>query len=294
MMNRVKKSWFGLLSTQVLVSFMLLPAALLLVISESSQAGETENFYNSHESGWHWYNDPELKKNEDTSSSEQSNPLSGEQALTETQQKDPIAAMEDIRKSLKTALYAAILNPTEENVEHYMSLQKEVLIQSSRFQSAWKEALLSNPQLDYSLIHPVNQVGSEVYQDQQRIQEDQAIALLAKQYGLFFFYRSNCPYCQRFSPILKSFSQKYGINVLPITTNGMTLPEFPNSRVDQGQAEKFHVTVEPALFTVNPSTHQAIPVSYGLLTESELRERILEIAKRLTTTTDQETMRGGR
>ncbi len=75
-------------------------------------------------------------------------------------------------------------------------------------------------------------------------EENNAIRQLAQHSGLFFFYRSTCPYCQRFAPIVRDFSERYGITVIPISTDGYALPSFPNSRVDTGQAEKFHVTVE--------------------------------------------------
>ena len=57
------------------------------------------------------------------------------------------------------------------------------------------------------------------------------------------------------------------------------LPEFPDSHIDQGQAARLKVTIEPALFTADPQTHRIIPVSYGLLSEDELRQRLLEIAQ---------------
>ena len=115
--------------------------------------------------------------------------------------------------------------------------------------------------------------------NEQKADEDQAIALLAQHSGLFFFYRSTCPYCQRFAPIVKDFSARYGIAVLPITTDGISLSDFPNSQVDAGQAAKFRVDVEPALFTVDPYRQKIIPVGYGLMSEDALRTRILAIAK---------------
>ena len=120
----------------------------------------------------------------------------------------------------------------------------------------------------------------EVEYDQQKLTEDAVIRELAKKSGLFFFYRSTCPYCQRFAPIVKAFAESYGLTIIPITTDGIALPEFPDSHPDQGQAEKFHVTVEPALFSVNPYTHQAIPIAYGLVSEAELKKHLLAIATR--------------
>ena len=220
-----------------------------------------QDYYEQHAIGWHWYDDPKLENKTDKNNNQ-----------------NPVKQMKTIRQALEFALDKAILNPTPENVKNYIVLQNQVGEQSSQFSRVWQWVLLQNPLLDYSIHHPTNQAGREVYLDELNSQQDNAIKNLAKQSGLFFFYHSTCPYCQRFAPIVKDFSQRYGITVIPITTDGIALPDFPDSRIDQGQAQKFHVTVEPALFTVNPYTHQAVPVSYGLMSENDLRQRILDIA----------------
>ncbi len=237
--------------------YILISLMGLFILPTTASA---EDYYEQHAVGWHWYDDPHVEK----SSQEIS--------------QDPVKQMKAVKQALEQALDQAVLNPTPQNVKNYIVLQNQMSDRASHFSHIWQLVLLQNPRLNYSIEHPTNQVGREVYLDEQRMKEDAAIRKLSQHSGLFFFYRSSCPYCQRFAPIVKDFSQRYGIAVIPITTDGIALPSFPDSRVDQGQAEKFHVSVEPALFTVNPYTHQAIPVSYGLTTEDELRSRILEIA----------------
>lgn len=222
------------------------------------------DFWANHAQGWHWYQDP----TQIDSRSIPNTPL------------EPEAQMEVLQKEVKRTLDKAILNPTPANMQAYITLQNQVSEQAHQFALAWQAALLNNPTLDYSLAHPTSNVGNQVYLSQQKAQEDQAIQSLAQHSGLFFFYRSTCPYCQRFAPIVKGFSDRYGLSIIPITTDGITLPEFPHSQIDQGQAARFKVSMEPALFTVDPYSHQIIPVGYGLMTEDELRTRILEIAQK--------------
>ena len=228
-----------------------------------------DNFWQEHAKGWHWYEDPkqiDLNK------------------VAPTKQSDPVQIMQALHQQVTQSLDQAILNPTPENMRAYITLQNQISAQANRFALAWQTALLNNPELDYSLSHPTNSVGKEVYLNEQKQQEDQAIALLAKHSGLFFFYRSSCPYCQRFALIVKDFSKRYGITVVPITTDGIALPDFPHSHIDQGQSTRFKVTVEPALFTVDPYSKEIIPVGYGLMSEDELRTRILAIANQPHTT----------
>ncbi len=220
-----------------------------------------DNYWEQHSVGWHWYQDPQ------------------ENQTPSVTPMNPVQIMEAWQQKIKYSLDQAILNPTSENVRAYITLQNQISAQANQFSKTWQAVLLSYPQLDYSLQHPTNNIAKQVYLDQKQQDETKAIQQLAQHSGLFFFYRSSCPYCQRFAPIVKNFSQRYGISVVPITTDGVALPEFPNSHADQGQSERFNITQEPALFTVDPYTHQAVPVGYGLMSEDELRERILQIAQ---------------
>ena len=231
---------------------------MLSFISLGSWADET--YYGQHAMGWHWYKEemPAAKK---------------------LQKSNPVTQMEALKKTITYVLDKAILNPTEENVRAYIKLQTLVSNQASLFSRMWQKVLWHNPELDYALLHPVNSMGRKVDLSLKRQAEEMAIGQLRQESGLFFFYRSTCPYCQRFAPIVKNFAHKYGLTVIPITTDGIVLPEFPDSKSDRGQAARFNVTYEPALFAVNPYTGRAYPLSYGLVSEQELRERILDIAR---------------
>ncbi len=234
----------------------------------SSYAEDTQStYFDEHAQGWHWYDDPKAEE---------------QVKQAQTQSENPVQEMKAINQAIEWAKDKAILYPTVENVKNYKILQDQWVNQSSKFSGVWKEMLLENPELDYSLKHPVNSIGSQVDHDLEKSKQNAAVEQLAKQGGLFFFYRSTCPYCQRFAPILKHFSDTTGITVVPITTDGVSLPDFPNSKVDQGQAAKFGVQVEPALFAVNPYTHKAYPVSYGLMSEDELKDRIFDVATHFT------------
>lgn len=240
------------------IAFVLF--AICIFIGKSVIYAEDSDYYNTHSKGWHWYEEPE--------SDQDSN----------DENEDPVKQMNAVKATINRALDKAIINPTEDNITNYITLQNKLSNQSNKFSNVWKMVLLNHPELDYSIDHPTNNTAKQIENDQVNAQEEKAIRNLAKQSGLFFFYRSTCPYCQKFSPIVKEFSERYNISVIPVTTDGISLPEFPNSYIDQGQSAKFNVTVEPALFAVDPYTHKAYPVSYGLISEEDLKKRILDIA----------------
>lgn len=229
---------------------------------------DDEGYFSRDAQGWYWH-DLEKKRSQDDDAN------NSPQGSAE-----PTVQMDAIRQRIKNAEDNLVLHPTKENAKTYINIQNQVTENANKVKNVWKAALLDNPALDYSLKHPTNNIAKRVEYDQLQEKENLVIRELAKKSGLFFFYKSSCPYCVRFAPILKDFAESYGITVIPITLDGVPLPEFPNSYPDRGQATKFKVTVTPALFAVNPYTQKAFPVAYGLVSEADLKTRIYDIATR--------------
>lgn len=228
----------------------------------SAFADTNENYFNEHAKGWHWYNDP---KKEET---------------TEENEDNPVAEMNAVHATIKKALDKAVLHPNKENVKNYIVLQNQMMAQANQFNHNWQAVIMENPELNYSLLHPTNNLAKQVENDLIKTKEEKAIREFAQNNELYFFYKSTCPYCQKFAPIIKEFAETYHIEILPITTDGISLPEFPNSYIDQGESQIYRVSVEPALFAVNPKTHQAVPVAFGLTSQAEIKKNILSLATR--------------
>lgn len=225
------------------------------------------NYYDEHAIGWHWYDDPK--------------PLTHSIApsLSTPMSADPIARMHTTQRTLERALDRAILDPSPTHVQAYLTLQNQLSAHATHFAAAWQWVLLHHPELNFSLNYPTEGVALEVQKTHQRERLDNAIKSLAEHAGLFFFYKPSCPYCVRFASIVKNVAKNYGITVIPITLDGEVLPEFPDSKKDQGQAKQFGIKQTPALFAVNPKTQQTFLVTYGLISEATLRERLADTAQ---------------
>lgn len=236
---------------------------LIILLCGLSLPTFAKNFWDDHAEGWHWYQDPKEQK-----SAQRSKPI------------DPIQEMNAVQLAVKQALNKAILNPTPGNVKNYISLQNKVAAQASHFSDTWRRVIWQTPSLDYSQNYPTNQVGKQTYLDNHRAAQDAAILRLAKTHGLFFFFKGNCPYCHRFSPIVKAFTERYGMAVIPISLDGGSLPEFPNAKANNGAANRLNVGVVPALFAVNPKNNDVIPLANGLISEQELAQRITVLTTR--------------
>jgi conjugal transfer pilus assembly protein TraF len=112
---------------------------------------------------------------------------------------------------------------------------------------------------------------------EQRRQTEEKIRKLSKEYGLFFFFKNNCPYCDAFAPIVKGFSEKYDWDVLAISEFGEKHELFSRSVQDNGLAETWGVNIYPSLFAVNPKSGHVIPVAIGMISIQEMEERIIAI-----------------
>lgn len=243
---------------------------LLICLPLHAQSEGEHAFFEDHARGWFWYEVPEQAPE-----NKEQQPHS---VISEKDERDPVEQLNAIRETINRSLAKAMIEPTTENVEKYLVNQTALTAQAHQFARTWQKVLLENPDLNYALVRPTNSVGAQVYLEEKKKAKVGAIQKLAQESGLFFFYRSSCPYCQKFAPILKAFSERYGLAVIPITTDGISLPEFPDSMIDNGQSAKFNVQVEPSLFAVNPYTQKAYPIAYGLITEDELSQRIYDIA----------------
>ena len=131
---------------------------------------------------------------------------------------------------------------------------------------------LSEKSVSPEVKHSIQMVG-------QGTTRQNSITALQKDYRFVLFYMSTCPHCQRFDPILKSFSDQYGIGVTAYTVNGQSLPSFPHSvKPSQKVLTSFFSNpsnaVVPALFIINVHNLHAYPVNYGEMSYQSLVVRM--------------------
>ncbi len=244
----------------------VLPSCLLILFSLSPLSGESHesSFFEKRAEGWHWYQDRN-----------RSSVIGDEKEAAQT----PTQHIEKQRKNLETKLHTAIVEPNRENIVAYILAQKALMDQSQLFSEAWKRVVLTTPSLDETLVHPVDQNARHIYYAEKNKDLSKRIKVLAQDYGLFFFFRQNCPYCHHFAPIVKHFAEKHGWFVLPISLDGGALPEFPHAKRDNGIAGRLQIQHVPALIALHPQSGHIIPLAYGLVSESEIEERVSLLAQ---------------
>lgn len=234
------------------------------------------SFFRDHTRGWHWY---ELWEQE-PGSEDQKQP---DQYITaKLSSKSPTELVKTYREELETRLHRAWVYPTPQNLKAYQEMQRDLMSRSKIFATVWMQNVYQHPELDHTLVSPVNQQARHIQIDLEKEQTRKVIQSLSQTYGLFFFFSSNCLYCHQFAPIVKRFAETYGWEVIAISVDADasgsgSLAEFPNAQADNGLFEIWNVKVLPSLFAVNPQTQEAIPIAYGLTALDEMESRLMSL-----------------
>ena len=143
-----------------------------------------------------------------------------------------------------------------------------ILYAQAAYAIVMPESLQSNPQLHMGIKSVAG--DGETANTRENIQYsginyrryiNNSVYSLKSSYEFILFYRSTCPHCQRFDPILKQFSDITGIRVVAFTTDGVALPAFPNSVPVSRQviAQYFGQGAQifvPTLFLLNTDSHK--------------------------------------
>ena len=259
----------------------LIAACLLLGLGLHGQAFADEpskRFWSDARRGWHFYEEPEAELPPTTlAAPDRKAPKPSTPAAP--QRAPELIEFERLQKTLEEVRNIAIMRPTEVNVRRYMELESRVVARASTFADVAQRVAWSSPELDPTLRgRPVNAKAIEVYEQQQSVERSRSIADLGRDHVLIFFFRSDCPYCHAFAPTLAAFEARFGIKVEAVSVDGGSMPGFAGARRDNGIATALRVTQVPAVYLAQPFTGRITPIGFGVLSESQLLERISAVS----------------
>ncbi len=242
----------------------------------SGAGNESPRFWGDTWRGWHFYEDPAPEPEPPRSvPPKPAGPPAGARDLRREHRPPELVELERLRKRVEDLRGIAVMRPTEANVRRYMELEAKVVAQASTFADVAQRVAWTTPELDPSLQgRPVNAKALEVFEAQQMGDRSRSIAELGRDHVLLFFFRSDCPYCHAFAPTLEAFQGRHGIRVEAVSLDGGALPGFAAARRDNGAAAALRVTQVPAVYLAQPFTGRIVPIGFGVLSESQLLERI--------------------
>ena len=232
-----------------------------------------DSYWLDRERGWFWYDDPRTPPTETVKP--QTKPASGV-----ARRPAELIEFETLQKRVEDLRNIAIIRPSERNLRNYLDVQAYVIEKASTFADVAQRVIWATPELDYTNSgRPVNAKALAVFDREQASARTASVARLAQTHALFFFFRSDCPYCHQFGPVLKEFEAKFGLKIVAISVDGGGLPSFPTFKVDNGIARTLAVRQVPALFLAQPKSGKIMPIGYGVLSESELLDRITVVGQ---------------
>ena len=219
--------------------------------------------------GWHFYCDPLAGGRPDE-------PDEAGVPVPATRQNNAVAEIARMRRALEESRAVAILNPTPDNVAAYLYLQQESLQRAATFSDVFRRVVWSTPELDYTLTRPAGALSKQLWSDERLAARQDALANLGERYGLIYLGDADCAACRVFGPLLRAFALRHGLDVLAVSLTGDALEGWPEAVPDNGRAAELglHGAPVPAVVLFDTETGQALPVSFGVIAEDQLVERI--------------------
>lgn len=281
----------------MLRNLLILAAALSVAATATSASlneamakrnGLDSGFFSRHAEGWFWYQDP---VEEEPDLVPEPLPVMPPPAPSEPKETEPPLkpfTIAWVRQALDKYKEAAWNDPTPENVKAYFLLQRFVIDRSNKFADVAQQVTVGNALLDETLRRPLANFVTYDVDKAAFAATNELLKKISQHTGLFFFFKSSCPYCEAQAPLLKHI-EKLGFKVIAVSIDGGSLKsaQFEDTRQDSGQAQALKVRSTPTIFLMDEKgTFETLAISAVSL--PELKERILLSALRTGLITEDE------
>jgi conjugal transfer pilus assembly protein TraF len=238
---------------------------------------ETRAYWRSARDGWFWYQDPPPLDEEPLARPAPAEPPLSPQELD-------LASHKALQQQLENALNAAVANPSEANLALFLEMWAQARRKASLFTDRAQLLAARMPWVDETSqgTRPPSAAAMRVHDQVVTDQKDALMQGLASTHGLYFFFRSDCPYCHAHAPMLRQLEQKYGFTVFPVSLDGKGMPMYPNPARDNGISAQMMQTLGipeghfqvPFTVLAEPRTRDVVPVGFGPMTAAEMVDRI--------------------
>jgi conjugal transfer pilus assembly protein TraF len=261
----------------ILLILLCSPAVSFSVETPPSGTTASTGEYGRHDEGWFFYKDP--REITEVKPLPRPLPLPGSASESKEPEKDKVGSVAWIRKNIDKIRDKAIDEPTKENLELFAYVQKMMMDKSEVFATKFVQTTSGDPALDENVSNPRSTAAKQSQYKEIDEAQNRVLEKLSKEVAIWYFFRSDCPYCAKADPILTSYLGHFGFSILPISTDGAPLADgaFPNWVPDQGQAAYLNVTMTPTLYIVHPPK-DVILLAVGLKAGKELAERLIDVA----------------
>lgn len=220
--------------------------------------------------GFHWYTEEpkELAK-----------PLP---KLNNTPTLTPYEKLMAVRKATLNKLASALIAPSLDATYEYMKAQQYYAKNNQKFVQYWQQVLMLHPELDNTLNFPTDNTAVAIQNDSMNLLMERVIREGAKRYGFILFYKGNSSISQKFVAHLVPFVNQTHFSMISVTTDGQPIQGLPNPKSVPLKLIQKNMNLKsrymPALFLVDLKTQTMSPLSYGFVSITALKERLLDVA----------------
>lgn len=242
---------------------------LAIVYCQLSVAGNTKPH------GWRWYNEPKPTQSNKQPESTEPRVNTMTRTLSATEQ------LQWFKQEYEEVKAAAIIdadNPVK--AEKLMRYNKFVSDKSSDFGKTFLKVLTATPDLNYIKDRPIESAIRPDFLKAKTAKYEKTVKKLADEgWGFFLVYEGNDPMMNKYGASIQSFSDRYGIEVLGVSMDGLFDKGIRDNKNNDGQ---LNVQYVPALILVNPSTNETKPVNFGYISQDKLLQRTHYVATDFT------------
>lgn len=184
--------------------------------------------------------------------------------------------LRELGEKMEEAEAESVLNPTTDNIRRSLELRKQMLVLTQTYADRYEQVIWKNPDLDYTLERPMRTDGLFAANPVRREKLMASLKGAASSNAIVYVFRSDCPYCKKFTPLLKAFAEEHGFTVLTFSLDGIGVPEYPYPKSDLSmlRAKNMLPKVVPAVYVVNPKSGTTETVGFGLMNMVDLENRV--------------------
>lgn len=277
------------------LGFVLRYFLLLFFFATSVVATETAGtHYEDQGKGFYWY-DPYLEEVDEPKEKPPEPKAEESKPTKESKSAEKVVLNSEwLRENLPKLQEKAMDHPTDENLAMYYYAQRLSLDVASRFAKRTKEYFITEPALDENLRRPTIATSLLTRKAEVRDNKEKLLQGITDKVGLFFFYRSDCPYCHKQSHSIWLLQERLGLEVLGVSMDGRVLQSpkshlFPH-KMDRGLvlSKKYKIAQTPTTVLVDLETGQAVPIGYGVTDYQTIIGNSLIVSNQLGHLTDDE------
>lgn len=259
----------------------IIALCMLTISSTHLHAAAPKGFFNDNQRGWFWWEvEPE----------EPSEPEVIPQPIPEKPTTNPEKEPEEVKigvqwlkENLPILRDKAVEAPTESNLKNYAYAQRLMMDYGSRFSTKMMEYMKSDLTLNEDNRRPTTAVRLSSFSLERDAVTESSMDKIKDKAHIWFFYRSDCPYCKKQIPILRMLKKQHGIDVLAVSMDGKVTEDLADFEVvfDRGlkMSRELNVNATPTLFLVGNNAEFRYPLTNGLESFDRLVDRLMLAGK---------------